>query len=332
MKYCKLKKLAIALSLAAFITTGANAAISTDAKLQYNKGIDYYHLGQFEEAAACFREAVALDPNYIDAYYNLGSILEYLKQDEMALSVFKQIILRKPTDYEAVYKAAELTRKLGDPQKAKIYLSIIPQDSLIGQKAKQLSDKLDEEIASATVQQEEPQAAEDSANNSTIQAEQTALAQGNTPQTTQSSNGSVLANSAQPEITEQAPKNNQTEYASNEIFENIPSPTGVAVDNSGNIFVAGFSSNTIFKIGPDKNKIVYLKSSQIDGPIGIAIDANSNLYIANYNKNNVIKVDKNGVISELLTNVINPYCMFVKGNTLYVSSQGTNSILKYQLK
>jgi tetratricopeptide (TPR) repeat protein len=42
-----------------------------------------------------FRRAIELDPNYIDAYYNLGLILEYLKQDEKALDVFKQIIVRK---------------------------------------------------------------------------------------------------------------------------------------------------------------------------------------------------------------------------------------------
>ncbi len=108
-------------------------------KLQYNKGVDYYKLGQFEESASCFQKAIELDPNYIDAYYNLGSILEYLKQDEAALAVFKQIILRKPDDYEAVYKAAVLSKKVGEYEKAKMYLTLIPTDSLIGSRAKQLA-------------------------------------------------------------------------------------------------------------------------------------------------------------------------------------------------
>ena len=66
----------------------------TEAKLEYNLGIDYYKIGQYDNAMAAFRQAINIDPNYIDAYYNLGSILEYLKQDEAALAVFKQILVR----------------------------------------------------------------------------------------------------------------------------------------------------------------------------------------------------------------------------------------------
>ena len=93
MKYSNILKLTIATALLLTTVTPTFATIGTDAKLQYNKGIDYYNLGQFEESAQCFKSAIDLDPNYIDAYYNLGSILEYLKQDEAALNVFKQIIL-----------------------------------------------------------------------------------------------------------------------------------------------------------------------------------------------------------------------------------------------
>lgn len=110
MKYSKILKSILVLSILLFSNQISFGSIATDAKLQYNKGIDYYQLGQFEESASCFKKAVELDPNYIDAYYNLGSILEYLKQDEAALAVFKQIILRKPDDYESVYKAAVLSK------------------------------------------------------------------------------------------------------------------------------------------------------------------------------------------------------------------------------
>ena len=140
MKYNKIIKTIFTLAILVIGTCQISFAdIATDAKLQYNKGIDYYQLGQFEEAASCFKKATELDPNYIDAYYNLGSILEYLKQDEAALAVFKQIILRKPDDYESVYKAAELSKKLGEYDKAKMYLTLIPQDSLIGSRAKELA-------------------------------------------------------------------------------------------------------------------------------------------------------------------------------------------------
>lgn len=286
MNYNKLLKILLTGLILIGTCSTSYAAIATDAKLQYNKGIDYYQLGQFEESASCFKKAIELDPNYIDAYYNLGSILEYLKQDEAALAVFKQIILRKPDDYEAVYKAAALSKKVGEYDKAKMYLTLIPTDTLIGQRAKQLADSMNTDIPTAKAEQTQPQSY-------------------------------IAAN----------PKND-----SDGVYSDITSPTGVVTDNTGNLYVAGFSDNTIYKIGPDNKKIVYIKSEKIDGPIGLAIDNNGNIYIANYNKDNILKVDRNGLITELLSNIQKPYCMHITGDLLFISSQGSNSIIRYKLK
>lgn len=285
MKYNKIIKPFLVLAVLLCTTLTSNATIATDAKLQYNKGIDYYQLGQFEESAQCFKNAIELDPNYIDAYYNLGSILEYLKQDEAALAVFKQIILRKPDDYESVYKAAQLSKKLGEPEKAKMYLTLIPTDTLIGQKAKQLADSIGTDLPTAKAEQTAPETYQDA-----------------------------------------APAND-----SNGVYEDIISPTGVIADKNGNLYVAGFSDNTIYKIGPDNKKLIYLKSQKIDGPIGLANDNAGNIYIANYNKDNVLKVDSNGTITELISNIQKPYCMYITGDLLFVSSQGSNSVIRYKL-
>lgn len=285
MKFNKITKIILTAIILITTSTIAMADIATDAKLEYNKGIDYYQLGQFEESATCFKKAIELDPNYIDAYYNLGSILEYLKQDDAALAVFKQIILRKPDDYESVYKAAELSKKLGQYDKAKMYLTLIPEDTLIGQRAKELATSMDTDIPTAKEEQTAPKTY-------------------------------INAN----------PQND-----SNGMYSDISSPTGVVTDNSGNLYVAGFSDNTIYKIGPDNKKIVYIKSQKIDGPIGLSIDNSGNIYIANYNKDNVLKVDRNGLITELIGNVQKPYCMYITGDLLFVSSQGTNSVLRYKL-
>lgn len=285
MKLNKFLKSLIVLSILVSTSTVATASIATDAKLQYNKGVDYYKLGQFEESASCFQKAIELDPNYIDAYYNLGSILEYLKQDEAALAVFKQIILRKPDDYESVYKAALLSKKVGEYEKAKMYLTLIPTDSLIGSRAKQLADSMGTDIQTAKAEQTQPKS-----------------------------------------YQEANPQNN-----SDGMYSDITSPTGIVTDPNGNLYVAGFSDNTIYKIGSDNKKIVYIKSEKIDGPIGLAIDSPGNIYIANYNKNNVLKVDKNGAITELIENVPNPYCMYITGDLLFISSQGSNSVIRYKL-
>ena len=303
MKYCNLLKTTILTGAILLTTSSAFAAIGTDAKLQYNKGIDYYNLGQLEQAAACFKEAVNLDPNYVDAYYNLGSILEYLNQDEAALAVFKQIILRKPDDYESVLKAAQLSQKLGETDKAKMYLSLIPQDSLFIQKAQILEKEITEKQNTAA---------------QTQTASQEPAAEQNRQETAQ-------------ELTSENTPIVEVSNNTNGMFKNISSPTGVAADKEGNLYVAGFADNTIYKLTVDNKKLVYIKSSKIDGPIGLAIDDAGNIYIANYNKDNVLKVDTTGKITDLISAIPKPYCMFIANNWLYVSSQGSNSVIKFQL-
>lgn len=288
MKYSNLFKCLLALVIGVIICNPCNADYANDAKIQYNKGVDLYHVGQFEQAADCFRQATELDPNYIDAYYNLGALLEYLKQDEAALNAFKQIILRKPEDYEAVYKAAQISKKIGDIDKAKMYLTLIPTDSLVGQRAKQLAASMELDMPVDASVPNEP---------------------------------------APPAYAE----TNSQSAANNTIYNDIPSPTGVVTDEAGTLYVAGFSDNTIYKIGADNKKIVYLKDSKIDGPIGIARDGYGNLYIANYNKNNVLKVDPYGAVSVLISDIKNPYCMYITNDLLYVSSQGSNSVVKFRL-
>lgn len=275
----------LACTIIAASTIPAVASLEDDAKLQYNKGIEYYQIGSYEQAAECFKKATEFDPNYIDAYFNLGSLMEYLKQDDAALNAFKQIILRKPDDYEAVYKAAELSKKLGNIDKAKMYLTLIPTDSLIGARAKELASTMDMDI-------------------------QTAQAELNKPESFSDAN----------------PMNN-----SNGVYSDISSPTGIVTDSEGNLYVAGFADNTIYKINPANQKVVYLKSPKIDGPIGLERDSRGNLYIANYNKNNVLKVDSSGNVSEVITNIQNPYCMHITGDLLFVSAQGSNSVIRYKL-
>lgn len=259
------------------------AEVSTEAKLQYNKGVDMYRVGRYEEAIEAFRKATELSPDYIDAYYNLGSILEFIKQDDAALSVFKQIILRKPTDYEAVYKAAALSVKLGQPDQAKSYLSLIPQTSIVNSKAQELASTLKTDMQ--TIRQE------------------------------------------QKELNQQSEKISQT----NGVYDNLGSPTGMITDKNGNLYVAGFSDNAIVKISPNGDRRLFVKDSRLNGPIGLEIDSAGNIYVANYNANNVLKISSTGVVSVLIGNIPKPYCLHIDGNLLFISAQGSNSVVRYKL-
>ncbi|MDD3436179.1 MAG: tetratricopeptide repeat protein [Candidatus Gastranaerophilales bacterium] len=279
-----MKKIFVLFTIFFLIGTSCFAGfVSTEAMLQYNRGIDYYKIGQYDQAISAFRSAIRIAPDYIDAYYNLGSVLEYLEQYDAALAVFKQIIVRKPDDYDSVYKAAWLSYKLGENQKAKTYLSIIPPNCARANDAKELAAKLDYTIPTPTKE-------------------------------------------VKPAV-KPAPSINQTSG----IYENIAAPTGITSDKEGNVYIAEFNNNTIIKITPDNKRIVYLKDPKISGPIGLAIDGSKNMYIANYNKDNVLKVSSLGEISVLISNVKKPYYLYISGNMLFVSCQGTDSVLRYKL-
>ena len=259
------------------------AEISNEAKLQYNQGVDYYRLGQYDKAMAAFRQAIAIEPNYIDAYYNLGTILEFIKQDDAALVVFKQIIVRNPNDYEAVYKAAKLSQKLGQTDKAKEYLSLIPPTAVVANKAQMLANSMKTDLQ--TIKKEQ----QDKINKS------------------------------------------KTITQTNGVYQNLASPTGMTTDSNGNLYIAGFSDNSILKISPDGTKKLFAKDARINGPIGLECDSAGNLYVANYNGDNVLKISNKGAISVLIGNVKKPYCLHIAGNLLFISSQGTNSVIRYKL-
>ncbi len=264
----------LSLSLSAYA-----AEIPVDAKLDYNQGIDFYKLGMYERAIESFRSAIRTYPDYIDAYYNLGTVLEYLKQYSEALVVFKQIYLRDPNDYEVLYKLASLSAKLEDYTKAAEYISLIPQTSDYYKSGQELAASIKVQTVTPPVQSNPP---------------------------------SKIAN--------------QTG-----IYENILSPTGITTDRQGNIYVSTFSDNSIIKITPDNKRIVFLKSSQINGPISLASDDVGNIYVSNYNANNVLKVTPQGVVTVLVSKLDKPYGLHVDGNMLFISCQGSNSIYRQKI-
>ena len=273
-----LKKVLTTLLLSLSISVYA-AEIPMDARLDYNQGIDFYKLGMYERAIESFRSAIRTYPDYIDAYYNLATILEYLKQYAEALSVYKQVYIRNPNDYEVIYKLAFLSSKLEDYTKASEYLSLIPETSSYYKRGQELAE-------------------------------------------------SIKVSTTLPPQQYNAPSKIATQAG---IYENILSPTGITTDSQGNVYVATFSDNTILKITPDGKRQVFLKSKQIDGPISLASDSIGNIYVSNYNANNVLKITPQGNVSVLVSKIDKPYGLHVEGNMLFITCQGSNSILRQKL-
>lgn len=259
--------------------TAFSAKITTEAQLEYNRGVDFYKLGQYDRAITAFRQAINLSPDYVDAYYNLGLVLEYLQQYDEALTVFKQIIVRKPDDYEAVYKAALISTKMGELEKARNYLMIIPKSSPQYFLAEELAEQYNLGLTPTSSAAIEPSGV----------------------------------------------------HKTSGLYEHLLGPTGITMDKLGNVYIACFSDNSIMKITPSGERMVFAKSKLINGPIGLAIDASGNIYVANYGNNNVLKISKFGAITVQIANLQKPYGVYIDGNMLFISCQGSNSVLRYKL-
>jgi hypothetical protein len=97
----------------------------------------------------------------------------------------------------------------------------------------------------------------------------------------------------------------------------LSDPFGVAVDASGNLFVADYGNNCIRKVGVDGIITTVAgnglgagsgfggysgdggaaTNAQLNNPKGVAVDASGNLFIADYDNNRIRKVGTNGVIT-----------------------------------
>lgn len=82
-------------------------------------------------------------------------------------------------------------------------------------------------------------------------------------------------------------------------------PAAVAVDASGNVYVAGSHTNNLFKIAPD-GTVTQLLDSNGDGSnsyfksVGVAVDSSGNVYSSARETNNVFKITPDGSVSEII--------------------------------
>ena len=115
------------------------------------------------------------------------------------------------------------------------------------------------------------------------------------------------------------------------LIDRFNSPAGMAIDSQGNMFVASYSDNAIVKVDKNKNKTNFVKDYLLDGPVGLAIDAYDNIYVANFEANNILKITKSGNVSVFMDNVSNPYFLYIKNDVLYISEQGNDVVITYNL-
>jgi sugar lactone lactonase YvrE len=87
-------------------------------------------------------------------------------------------------------------------------------------------------------------------------------------------------------------------------------PSGIAIDNGGNIIIADTSNNRIRKLSSDGTKVSTIAGggvagfrdgsageAQFDGPIGIAVDKHGNVFVADAYNDSIRKITEGGAVT-----------------------------------
>lgn len=272
---CKRFTTALVLFLSLSVSVIA-AEVPMDAKLDYNQGIDFYKLGMYERAIESFRSAIRTYPDYLDAYYNLGTVLEYLRNYSESLNIFKQMYMRNPNDYEVIYKLAELSNKLEDYDSAHKYISLIPQSSEYYSKAQNLSGS----IKLQNTMPEKP------INPPSIIASQTGVYENilsPTGITTDKFGNIYVATFSDNTIIKISPDNKRTVFLKS---DKISGPISLANDEIGNIYVANYNANNVLKISPQG--VVSVLVDKLAKPYGLHVRDNM-LFITCQGSNSIFR-------------------------------------------
>ncbi len=114
-------------------------------------------------------------------------------------------------------------------------------------------------------------------------------------------------------------------------------PTGLAVDGSGNLYIADTGNNRVVEVTPSGTDTVVTTNitgpSGLLQPSGVAVDANGNIYIADTGNSRVVEVPTGGAADILVgSGFTGPYGVAVastsSGMNVYVADTGNSRIVE----
>ncbi len=111
------------------------------------------------------------------------------------------------------------------------------------------------------------------------------------------------------------------------IASSFTAPWGIAVDSTGNVFVADHATSVVYKLAPGSGggyaQTTFLGSGTLNGPVQMAIDKKNNLYVADRGDNRLVLVNPAGVPTTPFASVEAPTGVAVDSNgNVAVTSSG----------
>lgn len=107
----------------------------------YNVGISYEQLGKHKDAIEMFKKTIELTPDDANAYYALGYAYYQKRKYKQAIDAFENTVTLKPNNAFAFRKLGSAYLKVGEKDKAR------EQYQVLKQLDNQLSDELFREIS-----------------------------------------------------------------------------------------------------------------------------------------------------------------------------------------
>ena len=110
------------------------------------------------------------------------------------------------------------------------------------------------------------------------------------------------------------------------IASEFSSPVGVAVDASGNVYVADSFNNRVVEVAPDGTQTTI--GSGFSFPQGVAVDASGNVYVADTGHNQIEKVAPTGTQTTIGSGFSSPVGVaVVASGAVYVGDAGNNRVV-----
>lgn len=110
----------------------------------------------------------------------------------------------------------------------------------------------------------------------------------------------------------------------------LGTPTGLAIDATGNVYIADQKANVIWKLtaaGALSAAFGNTGATTLKAPSSVAVDPSGNLYIADTGNNRVLEVSTSGSVQTIPAQLSSPSYVFADASGLLIADTGNNRIV-----